>query len=140
MLDDVFHLGSDVKSDIRMLLLQCAGYRHRVSGAVQEIGIAERNMSRARLDLLPGVGKDNLTRDHEEAPVVYGGDGTVKTPVQATPARLHVSNEALFALRRAKQAGILVERGETITTRLQEREPTQNGLYQNWFAPLCSVH
>jgi len=83
VLENVLDLGGDVERDRGMLLVQGFDDGHRVAGAVQEIGIAESDVASARLDLLPGVAENDLSRHDEEAPFVDGGDRTVPTAMQA---------------------------------------------------------
>jgi len=86
-----------------------------VLGPVEEVGIAEGDVTGARRHLLPDVGGDRVGLHHEEAPVVHRRDGAVAAQVQAAAAGLDVAGHALAARR--EQMRVLLERHQLLARR-----------------------
>ena len=72
------------------LRVQAPGDVQRVAGAVQEVGVAEGDVTRARRDLRADVGQHHVRRHHEEPAAVDGHDRAVPAQVQAAAAGLDV--------------------------------------------------
>src|SRR5262249_43629411 len=126
MLEDVLDLGRHVEGDLGMRRMERAGDGHGVAHAVEEVGVAEREVPRAGGDLLMGVGEDDLARDDEEAALVDRRDRTVETAMEAAAARLEVSDDALLPRRRADEASITRERREAVPARGDEGQPLEH--------------
>ena len=90
MLQQVLDLGREVERELRPLRVQPPGDLQRMAGPVQEIGIAEGDVSRAGRDLGADVGEHHVRRHHEEPPAVNGHHRAMPAQVQAAAARLHV--------------------------------------------------
>ena len=69
---DVLHLRRDVEGDVGVLCVELTDDRHRVADAVQEVRIAEGDVTGADGDLLLGVGEDDLARHDEDRPSYTG--------------------------------------------------------------------
>ena len=65
----------------------------RVAGAVQEVGIAERDVSGAGVDELADIGHDDVAIDDEEAPAVHGRDRAVTAVMLAAATGLDVAGQ-----------------------------------------------
>ena len=64
---------------------------HGVGGTVEEIGIAEGDVARARRDLLPDVFEHHLALHHAKLSLVHRNHGTVPAQMLAAAAGLGVS-------------------------------------------------
>src|SRR5437879_1219755 len=68
--EEVLDLRREVEREGGERRVERPHHAQRVAGAVQEIGIAEGDVGRARLDLLADVREHDRLRHHEEAPPV----------------------------------------------------------------------
>src|SRR5262249_19499443 len=93
MTQQVLDLGRDVERDVRKLRMELATEGQRVARAVEEVGIAERDVARAARDELANVRHHDVARHDEEPAVVHGRDRAVATPMLAPAAALHVARE-----------------------------------------------
>src|SRR5439155_5309079 len=83
----------DVEGHVRKFRVEGARHREGVARAVQKIGIAERDVSRAGRHELADVRLDRLGGDDEEPPAVHWWDRAVAAEVLAPAARLDVAGE-----------------------------------------------
>src|SRR5207247_1811566 len=72
LLEDVFHLGGEVVGEPGKLEVQRADELERVTGPVQEVGIAERDVPPPGLDQAPYVLEHAPARHGEKATLVDG--------------------------------------------------------------------
>ena len=94
MLQDVLDLDGDVEGHARVRGVDRARHRQRVLGAVEEVGIAERDVARAGRHLRADVGDDDVDGHDEEAAAVDRRDRAVAAVVQAAAAGLDVAGDA----------------------------------------------
>ena len=73
--------------------------RHRVAGAVEEIGIAERDVLRARRHLPPDIFEHHFALHDAEDALIYGHHRAVPAEVLAAAAGLGVADAARGAVR-----------------------------------------
>src|SRR5262249_38647720 len=83
-----------------------------VGGAVQEVGIAERDVSGAGVDELADVGHDALAIDDEEAPAVHGRDRAVTAVMLAAATGLDVAGQLEAAVSTLEVRVLLEARKE----------------------------
>src|SRR5207249_6373484 len=91
--EQVPDLRRDVEGDSRELTVKRARDVERVAGAVQEVGIAERDVSGAGVDELADIGHDDVAIDDEEAPAVHGRDRAVTAVMLAAATGLDVAGQ-----------------------------------------------
>ncbi len=96
MAQQVLNLDRNVVRQARMLGVQGFHDGLRVSGAVEKIGVAKRNMFRAGGHLLPHILNHDFARHHSKRAVVDGHDGTVPAEMFASAARLGRSRQFLL--------------------------------------------
>jgi hypothetical protein len=94
---EVLDLDGDVVGETGELARQRGHQLARVTRAVEEIWIAERDVPRPVGDLPPDILQHHGDRDDAEAAVVDGNDGTVPAAVFAAAARLGVARHAPLA-------------------------------------------
>ena len=122
--DDVFHLDHDVVGEAWPLARESFDDAPRVGGAVEEVGIPERDVLRAGRHLVPDVPEHRVGLHHAELTVVHGHDRAVTASVLAPAGRLRVArNPALTG--RQLQGGVSVERGQPGAVRRDEPQPRQ---------------
>ena len=89
----VLDLDRDVVADAGELARQRLDDAQGVRRTVEEVGIAERDVLRARRDLRADVGEDDVGVDGAEAAVVDRDDRTVPAAVFAPARRLRVADD-----------------------------------------------
>ena len=75
-----------------------------VTGCIEEIRIAKRDVLRAHLDLLRDVSEDDVARDKTKQPVVDRHDWTMTAAVFAAARAFRVADDA--TIRACLQGGI----------------------------------
>ena len=91
--EEVLDLGGEVEREGGKFRVQRPCHRERMTGAVEEVGITERDVGGAGGHLLADVGQDDVARDDEEASAVHGRDRTVAAAVLAAAAGLDVADQ-----------------------------------------------
>src|SRR5215510_2242823 len=66
MFEDMLDLSGEIKGQQRELFVQCACNPQGMGWAVQEVGVAERNMLGPQLHQTPDIFQNNLLRNREE--------------------------------------------------------------------------
>ena len=99
--NQVLDLDRDVVAQLRMLRVQRAHQRQRVTGSVQEVRVAERDVARAGAHLAADVLEHDGARDDAEPPAVDGHDRTVPAGVPAAATRFRVTRDAGAAIGKA---------------------------------------
>src|SRR5262249_3837704 len=84
----------------------------RVARAVQEVGVAERDVTGAGLDELTDVGQDDVAIDDEEAPTVHGRDWAMTAVMLAAATGLDVAGELEPAIAELEMRVLLEARQE----------------------------
>src|SRR5437899_9776258 len=123
MLEDVLDLGREVEGHAGKFGAHRAHDAQRVTGAIQKIRVAERDVGRAGPDLPPDIFQDDLRRHDEEAAFVHRHDGTVETVVQASAAGLDVADNVLRAV--AFKMRVPLQRRQSIPAWNGKREALQ---------------
>src|SRR5438309_5309312 len=131
MLEDVLDLGREVESHAGKFGAHRAHDAQRVAGAIQKIGVAERDVGRAGPDLPPDIFQDNLRRHDDEAAFVHRHDGTVEAVMQASAAGFNVADDTLATvvfemcvpLQRRESIPAWNDKRETIQMRPNNRSP-----------------
>ena len=90
--DEVLDLDRHVIGDPRVLRVQGSGDLERMTGAIEEVRIPERDVLCARADLLPDVLEHDVPLDDAERPAVDGDDRAMAAQVPAAPAGLGVAD------------------------------------------------
>ena len=85
--EQMLDLDRDVVRDLRKLRMERARDGNGVADAVEEVRVAERDVSGARGDLPSDVRHDDLRGHYPEAPVVDGHNRAVTAAVLAAAAR-----------------------------------------------------
>ena len=80
--------------------------------AVEEVGVAKRDVLRARLDLRRDIGQHDLRLDDAELSFVNRHDGTVPAEMPAPSARLCIPDHAASAVSKLER-GIPMQRRQT---------------------------
>src|SRR5438105_14271307 len=96
-------LDGDVVGQPRKFGMQSVHHSHRMPRAVEEIGIAKRNMLRPGSDLLADVGKHDFPLHDPERAVVNGDD-------RAMPAKM-LASAACFGVAGAPARSLQLKRG-----------------------------
>jgi hypothetical protein len=109
----VLHLHGAVEGDVGKPFTDRAHDPQGMVGPVQEVGVAEREVSGAGGNLLCRIGDHSVELDDAQPSVVDHGDGAVPAPMCAAMAGLDVSDDALFVPDR--EVGVVVERGEEVS-------------------------
>ena len=109
----MFDLGRKIKRQMGKLRMHRAKDAQRMSRPIQEVWVAERDMGRAGLDLLPNVPDHHIFRNQEEAAPVDRHDRAMQAGMQAASAGFHVPHDVLRAV--ILKMGIPCERVETLT-------------------------
>ncbi len=122
--DDVLDLRGEAERDGRVLGVQRLRDAQRVLRTVEEIGIAEVDVPRARGDLRARIRQHDVRRHRIEAALVDGRDRAMAAEVLAPARRLDVAGGALLAGDR--EARIFPERGQRAAIR------HQRGLAAGW--------
>ena len=120
----VLDLRGEVEGQTRELAVQRAGDGQRVARPIEKIGVAERDVGRAGLDLLAHVREQDLDGHDEEAPAVDRRDGAVPAPVLAAAARLDVRHQLLPVV--SLQPRVFLQRRELRAARHGEAELLQH--------------
>ena len=115
VLEHVLDLCRAVEGQIRAALVQRAHDRQRVARAVEEVGVAERDVARAHGGEALDVAQDGLGLHDADAAVIDGGDRAVPAAMHAPVAGLHVADESLLPADR--QAGVALEAGQQLARR-----------------------
>ena len=121
MFDQVLHLDRRIEGDIRKRRVQRAGELERMGRAVQEVGVAERDVARARCDLGADVGHHDGFGDDAEAALVHRHHRTVTTQMLAAAAAFGESGDPLRAIGQ-DQLRVAGERGQPRAIGHRERE------------------
>ena len=121
---EVLDLRRDVEGETRELVVERPRDGQGMAGPVQEVGIAERNVSGARIHLLPDVGEQHRGGDDEKAPAIDGRNGTVPAHVLAAPTRLDVAHGLETAV--TLQVCVFLQRGQLGPTRHRKAELLQH--------------
>ncbi len=93
MPQQMLDLDRDVVAHVRMRRVQRVDDAHRVRRAVEEIGIAERDVRGAGGDLRGDVGEHDVRLHDAELPVVDRHDRTMPAQMPAAAARFGVADE-----------------------------------------------
>ena len=120
MLDQVLHLDRRIEGDIGKRRVQRAGEPERMSRAVQEVGVAERDVACARRDLGPDVGHHHRFRHDAEAPLVHRHHRAVAAEMLAAAAAFGEARDALRAIGQ-DQLRIAGKRGQPRAIGCDER-------------------
>ena len=91
--------------------------------AVEEVGVAERDVARAHARQALDVAQDGLGLHDADAPVVDGGDRAMPAAMHAPVAGLHVPDQPLLPAHR--QAGVALESGQQLARRRVEAAALQ---------------
>ena len=91
MPEQMLDLGREVEGQVRVLAVQCTRDAQGVGGAVQEVGIPEREVTGAGRDLAPRVGEHRRHGHGKEPAAVDGHDRAVTAQVLAAAAGLDVA-------------------------------------------------
>ena len=110
-LEDVLDLGRAVEGQLREALVHRAHDRQRVAPAVEEVGVAERDVAGAHADEALDVAQDRVGLHDADPPVVDGGDRAVPAAMRAAVAGLDVADQPLLAADR--QPGVALEPGSS---------------------------
>src|SRR5215470_15854280 len=110
----MFDFDGDVISEVRIFGVQSFHDASGVRDSVEKIGIAERDVLRAGVDLLADVGEDGFLRDDAELAFVNGNDGTVAAEMLAAARSFRVPGNAVCAVWR-NDVSVFVESRETGT-------------------------
>ena len=121
--DDVLDLGREAERDVRVRGVQAARRRQRVLRAVEEVGIAERDVARAGGDLPARVLEHDVDRHREEPAVIDRRDRAVAAQVLAAARRLDVAGDA--PLVTDEQARVAIERRQHGAIGNQKRQAMQ---------------
>ena len=95
----MFDFDGDVVGQMRMVSVKSFDDASGVGDAVEEIGIAEGDVSRASRDLLTNVCENNVERDYAELALINGNDRAMSTEMFATAGGFCVTGDALRAVR-----------------------------------------
>ena len=90
-------------------------------GAVQEVGVAECDVSCASRDLLANVVQDDVLRNNEKASFVDRRNRAVRAQVQATATGFNVSRNSGFSV--FFKLRVLLQRRKCIALRSSEFQP-----------------
>ena len=93
MLLEMFDLDGRVVGDVGEFGVERFHDAHGVRGAVEEIGIAEGDVARARGDLLPDILEHHLALHHAKLSLVHRDHGTVPAQMLAAAAGLGVPGD-----------------------------------------------
>jgi hypothetical protein len=118
VLEHVLYLCRAVEGQLRAALMERAYDRQRVPPAVEEVGIAERDVPRAHLRQVLDIAQDDLRLHDADAPVVHGGDRAMPAPMHTPVAGLHVPDQPLLPV--PCQAGVTLESGQQLARRQLE--------------------
>src|SRR6476660_8056829 len=99
MAQQVLHLDRHVVGRLGELSRKAANDRFSVTNAVEEIGIAECDVARARGNLRSHVGQHDLGRNDAEAAVIHRHDWTVPASMLAAARGLGVPDGSPFAVQ-----------------------------------------
>src|SRR5262249_27391785 len=105
----VFNFDGDVVSDAWKFAMEFVDQLERVTNAIEEVGIAEGNVSSARLNLLTDVGHHHVATHYAKDPFVDWNDRTVAAEMFATATRFGRANDAV-SITWQNQMRILLER------------------------------
>ena len=92
---------------------------HRMGRAVEEVGVAERDVARSGSDLLADVVEHDVDRHDAEATPIDRHHRAVTAQVLAAATRLDEAADPLLAIRETK-LGVAVERGQVGAVRAHE--------------------
>ena len=118
VLEQMLDLDRHVVRDARELLRKPRDDCRRVSDAVEEVRIAERDVPGAGSDLAADVSHDDIDGDDAEPAIVDGHDRTVAAPVFAAPAGLGIAGRTAFLA--SLQRGVLRQRRQPCAIGYQE--------------------
>src|SRR5882762_822796 len=97
MLPQVFDLDRYVVAELGKLLMHRLDNRERVRWPIEEIRIAERDVPRARSNLLADIRKNNVAFDHAKRAVIHRHDRAMPAKMFAAARRLGRACDALLA-------------------------------------------
>ena len=118
MLEHVLDLRCAVERQLRVALVQRAYDRQRVAPAIEEVGVAERDVACAHARQALDVAQDGLGLHDADAPVVDGGDRAMPAAMHAPMAGLHVPDQPLLPIER--QTGVALESRQQLARRRVE--------------------
>ena len=102
LLKQVFDLDRSVVGQLRKFAMQSLDQLDGVRRPVKEVGIAERNVLRSRLDLLANVGQHNLALHHAKFSLVNRDYRAMPAQVLAPATGLGISGKLLVTIRQYK--------------------------------------
>src|SRR6516162_1760880 len=120
-------LDGHVVCELRKFTVQRVNERNGVADAIEEVGIAERDVLRASGNLLANVRKDDVAVDNAKNTFVDGNDWAVAAEMLATAARFGVAHSAVFA-RRQDEMCVRTKRRKVGTVRNLEAQASQRDL------------
>ena len=123
VLEDVLDLRRAVEGEIWEAFVHRRGDAERVTGAVEEIGVTERDVPCAALNELPDVLEDDVLLHDADSPVVDDRHRAVSALVHAAVARLDIADGSLLAVDREMR--VALERGKEIAGRRGEGHPIE---------------
>src|ERR1051325_6876340 len=112
----------DVVTQLRKFPMHRFNNGNSVSGSIENIGIAERNVLGARSSLLANVLQHHLSLHNAKDAVVDGNDWAMPAQMLAAAARLGVSGNKMSAIRHHHMR-IFVQRRQALPVRYDEAEP-----------------
>ena len=112
MLENVFDFDRTVEGEIWKRLVHCLNNANRVLGAIEEIGVAKRDVRGSGLHLVLNVLKNDLLRHREESSPINRWDGAMKTKVFATTSCFRIAGQANHPI--LLKVGILFKRWEGV--------------------------
>ena len=127
MAEQVLDLDGDVVCDGRELAMQRIHDSRGVRRAVEEVGVAESDVLRARFDLQPDIVDDHLRLDDPEGSTVNRNYRAMPAQVLAPAARFRVSDEAFVTVQ--SQPGIARQSRESTPVRRSEGEAVERNLH-----------
>ncbi len=116
---DVLDLGREIEGHLREFGVKTPDDVERVAGAVQKIGIPERNMRRSGLNLPPDVLHDNILGHQKESSLIHGNDGAMAAGMETSMTGLDVADRTPLPFE--LEVCILVEVWKPPPTRNLER-------------------
>src|SRR6266571_8269922 len=99
MLEQMLNLDGCIKGDFRELLMHGSNNAHGVCWPIEEIGIAEGDMTCSLCDLGTDICQHNFCWYGEETPMIDWGDGAVQAGMLAAASRFGITCKQRLAIQ-----------------------------------------